>query len=229
MKIQEYTFAPGVTPETQKELLDGIESADSLEELFDVWFLQKGYRMGLGTAINDDGTHNPGAVALFFDTREGKEVCVTFISRNDLNAAFPDLIRFESFITGWTRRGIDFEMLDEQYNEWMQGMGFKETYALMGFIGPRRAAIPLMVSFALSKGGTIEARHINSSDYDPEDYQDDLDEEGIDLNECFTLTASIQKDPGRKGSPQGIFHPFYLYKRGTERNKGCLESALVGC
>lgn len=229
MKIQEYTFAPEVTPETQKELLDGIESAASLEELFDVWFLQKGYRMGLGTAINDDGTYNPEAVALFFDTREGKEVCVTFISRNDLIAAYPDLIRFESFITGWTRSGIDFEMLDEQYKEWMQGMGFKETYALMGLIGPRRAAIPLMVSFALSKGGTMEAHHINSGDYDPEDYQDDLEEEGIDLNECFTLTASIRKHPEREGSPQSIFHPFYLYKRDTKEKDGPAESASLAC
>ena len=229
MKVQEYTFAPGVPPETQKELLDGIESAASLEELFDVWFLQKGYRMGLGTAINDDGTHNPEAVALFFDTREGKEVCVTFISRNDLIAAYPDLTLFESFITGWTRSGIDFEMLDEQYKEWMQAMGFKETYALMGIIGPRRAAIPLMVSFALSKGGTIEAHHIDSSDYDPEDYQDDLDEEGIDLNECFTLTASIRKDPERKASPQSIFHPFYLYKRETNGKDGPAESPSLGC
>jgi hypothetical protein len=120
-------------------------------------------------------------------------------------------------------------MLDEQYKEWMQGMGFKETYALMGLIGPRRAAIPLMVSFALSKGGTVEAHHIDSRDYDPEDYQDDLDEEGIDLNECFTLTASIRKDPARKGSPQSIFHPFYLYKRETEINSGCAESAPAGC
>ncbi|MEY4667691.1 MAG: hypothetical protein RL518_390 [Pseudomonadota bacterium] len=229
MKVQHYTFAPEVTPETQKQLLNGIESAASLDELFDVWFLQKGYRMGLGTAINDDGTYNPEAVALFFDTREGKEVCVTFISRNDLIAAYPDLTLFESFITGWTKRGIDFEMLDEQYKEWMQGMGFKETYALMGIIGPRRAAIPLMVSFALSKGGTMEAHHIDSGDYDPEDYQEDLEEEGIDLNECFTLTASIRKDPERKGSPQSIFHPFYLHKRDANGKNEPAESASLGC
>ena len=212
MKIQDYTFAPEVTPEIQKDLLEGIERAASLDDLFDVWFLQKGYRIGMGTAINDDGTVNPEAVALYFDNEGGKEVCVTFISRNDLAAAFPDLIRFESFIKGWTKRGIDFDMLDEQYKEWMQGMGFKETYALMGLIGPRRAVIPLMVSFALSKGGTIEAHHINSRDYDPLDYQDDLDEEGIDLNECFTLHASMCKNPERKNSPGSIFLPFYCYK-----------------
>jgi hypothetical protein len=229
MKIQEYTFAPETTPETRKELLEGIERAASLDELFDVWFLQKGYRMGMGTAINDDGTFNPEAIALYFDTEEGKEVCVTFISRNDLIAAFPDLIRFDSFITGWTRSGIDFEMLDDQYKEWMQGMGFKETYALMGLIGPRRAAIPLMVSFALSKGGTIEAHHIDSRDYDPEDYQDDLDEEGIDLNECFTLHASMQKDPEKENSPHSIFHPFYLHKRDAQSKSEIVESAGAVC
>ena len=216
MKIQEYTFAPEVTLETQKELLDGIESAASLEEIFDVWFLQKGYRIGLGIAINDDGTHNPEAVALYFDTSDGKEVCSTFISRSELVAQFPGLVRFDSFITGWTRHGIDFDMRVEPYKEWMQGMGFKETYALMGIIGPRKAAIPLMVSFALSKGGTIEAHHITSSDYDPEDYQDDLEEEGIDLNECFTLHASIRKHPASKSSPHSIFHPFYLHKEDSE-------------
>ena len=73
MKIQDYTFAPEVTPEIQKELLEGIERAASLDELFDVWFLQKGYRIGMGTAINDDGTVNPEAVALFFDNEGGKD------------------------------------------------------------------------------------------------------------------------------------------------------------
>lgn len=229
MKIQEYTFAPEVTPETQRELLDSIESAGSLEEIFDVWFLQKGYRMGLGIAINDDGTHNPQAVALYFDTRDGKEVCSTFISRSELAGQFPGLVRFESFITGWTRYGIDFDMLEDEYKTWMQGMGFKETYALMGIIGPRKATIPLMVSFALSKGGTIEAHHIRSSDYDPDDYQDDLDEEGIDLNECFTLIASIRKHPAIESSPHSIFHPFYIHKEDSENINELDDRPAIVC
>jgi hypothetical protein len=214
MKIQEYTFAPGVTPETQRDLLDAIDSSASLDALFDVCFLNKGYRIGLGIAMNDDGTLNPEAVALYFDTKEGKEVCSAFLPRSELVERYPDLVRFDSFISGWTRHGIDFELRDEQFKNWMKGMGFKETYALMGLIGPRRAAIPLMVSVALSKGGTIEAHHIDRSDYDPEDYQDDLEEEGINLNECFTLHASIRKDPASDRSPQSIFHPFYLHKAG---------------
>jgi hypothetical protein len=46
-----------------------------------------------------------------------------------------------------------------------------------------------------------------------------LEEEGIDLNECFTLHASIRKHPASKSSPQSIFHPFYIHKEDSESTK----------
>jgi hypothetical protein len=183
-----------------------------LEEVLDVWFLEKGYRVGMGIAINDDGSLNPEAVALFFDTRDGKEVCTTFLSRKELIAQYPQVECFDAFRTGWAKRAPDFKMRSKKFKSWMQGLGFKETYALMGIIGPRTAAIPVMVSFALSRGGTIEAHHIDTKDYDLEDYGSDLKEEGIDLERCFTLNASIRKHPASKSSPMSVFYPFYCHK-----------------
>ena len=212
MKILEYTFAPEINPEIQRDLLHGIESAASLEELFDGLFLKKGYRMGMGVAINDDGSLNSEAIALYFNTSDGKDVCTTFLSRSEVASQYPEIVRFDSFIKGWSRHAIDFDMREDSYKAWMQGMGFKETWVLMGIIGPRRAAIPLMVSVALSKGGGIEAHHIDVENYDVEDYQADLDEEGIVLEECFTLHASFCKHPESATSPRSIFHPFYCHK-----------------
>ncbi len=101
---------------------------------------------------------------------------------------------------------------DEKYEQWLEQLGFSCSYALMCRIGSRSGALQLMMSFALSGKGIVEARHIDPKDPGYEDYDVDLAEEGIDLKDYFVVQATYLHHPDRRGSAQSIFDPFYCRK-----------------
>lgn len=213
MMIQDYQFTADVNPEIRRELLQLMEGATSLDEVFDRWFLEKGHQFGVGISVDDDGTSDPDAVTLCFDTKDGGEVCTATISRSEIIKSYPDTVSFDSFVKGWTNGTSHLELDEKKFEEWMKKLGFKESYALMGNIGPRQAVVPLMLSFALSKGGIVEARHFDCNDYLDCDDLNDLDEEEINLDDYFQLYAAYAKDPESRSSVKSIFHPFYCRKR----------------
>lgn len=212
MKIHECTFESEATEETRKEIMTWLEESISLEQLFEKWFMTRGGRLGLGVALDDDNSLKSEVIELCLDRNDGEPVCTIEISREYLKECYPSVLSFDSFVKGWSKHPTFLELHEKKFKTWMQGLGFTESFALMGIIGPRSAAIPLMLSFALSKGGMIEAQHIRRDEYPDEDYGMDLRKEGIDLDEHFSLYACYAKDPRRPSSSRSMFHPFYCRK-----------------
>lgn len=212
MKIQEFSFAKETTPEIKAELLQLVRQASSLDEIFDYWFLQKGNRISLSVMINDDGTLSRDSIAVCLDAADGAEVGVAYLLRSEVIQKYSEAVSFDSFIEARAHPFHLFEMHDEKFDEWMASLGFRDSYALMSRIGPRRAAMPLMVSFAMSGGGLVEARHIDLEHYSDEDYKEELDEEGVDFRNYFSLYASYVKNPTYRGSPRLHLDPIYCLK-----------------
>jgi hypothetical protein len=212
MQLTDYTFTEGTSLEAQGEIRTCIENADSLEDIFEDWFIRKGGRFGLGVALQDDGTLDCDTILLSLDAPDGAELCTIDIPRGEISRMYPSAISLDSFVKGWRKQPLHLELHDKKYKAWMRELGFTESYALMSVIGPRRAVIPLMLCFALSKGGVIEARHIRRDDYPDEDYGKDLAEEGIDLDEYFSLYGMYVKDPVGGLSYRSMFDPFYCRK-----------------
>lgn len=212
MKIQEHTFAPDINAETQAELLQLVEQASSLEDIFDVWFLEKGNRLGLGVALDDDGSLSKDLIALYFDTGDGREVCSMYLPRAEVKELYPDIVPFDSFVGKLDERSSHLPLKERKYNQWMKSLGFTRSYALMSRVGPRRAAIPVMLSFALSSGGTVEAHHLNPDHFSDEDYSSDLVEEGIEIGNYFNLYAMYSGNDSATRSRQFMLDPLYCHK-----------------
>jgi len=212
MMIQEYSFAEETTPDVQAEVLQIVQQSSSLDEVFDYWFLKKGNRLGLSVMINDDDTVNQDGIAVSFDTADGTEVGSVYLLRSEILERYPEAVPFDSFIKGKMRRFAHTEMYDKKYDRWMKSLGFKHSYALMARIGPRKAAMPLMVSFAISKGGTIEAQHITARDYPDEDCKEELEEEGLDMKNYFSLYASYTQNPVSQSAARLMFDPVFCLK-----------------
>jgi hypothetical protein len=212
MQLTNYTFTEGASPEAQSEIRTCVEKAHSLDDIFEDWFIRRGGRFGLGVALHDDCTLDGDTIVLSLDAPDGAELCAIDIPRGEIRKMYPSAMSLDSFVKGWRKKPLHLELHDKKYEAWMRELGFIESYALMSVTGPRRAAIPLMVCFALSKGGVIEARHIRRDHYPDEDYGQDLAEEGIDLNEYFSLHGMYVKDPAGGLSYRSMFDPFYLRK-----------------
>lgn len=214
MKISESHFAEGTSPEMQSYVLSLVERAVCFDDIFDEWFLEKGHRIGLGTALNDDYAVIREAVSLCFDMSDGTEVGHVLLSRSEVMEQYPKVESFDSFVKGWSKGHPHLELYEKKYKLWMKQLGFSQSFALMASIGPRSAATALMVSFALSSGGVVEAHHINPAHYDDIDYKADLDEEGIHLNEYFHVCAQYSKAPESSMQVASMFDPVYCRKAG---------------
>jgi hypothetical protein len=213
MRTSDWTFGEQTSAETREELRQRIENASSLEEIFDFWFLEKGKRLGLSVSVSEEtDTVNHDRVALFLDDGDGVPVCSVDLFRSDLITWYPKVVPFDSFVKEWSQESLHLELYDRKYERWMKSLGFTESYALMSCVGPRSAAIPVMLSFALSGKGVVEAHHVNVQDYSDEDYGADLDEEGIDINNYFNLYATYLKDPTSVSATRTMFDPFYCRK-----------------
>jgi hypothetical protein len=212
MRVSEWRFREQATFETRQELQQLIEQASSLDEIFNVWFLKRGKRLGLSMSVTDDNRVSQDTVALFLNDGDGTELCSVDLFRTDIISMYPQVSSFNSFVKEWCDDGAPLTLHDDKYRSWMQSLGFIDSYTLMTRIGPRSAAMPLMVSFALSGQGVVEAHHINITDYADEDYKADLDEEGIDLNHYFKLYAGYLKNPENESSMRTMFDPFYCRK-----------------
>lgn len=212
MRVGEWSFKEQASSEKQQELQKLVEQASSLDEIFDLWFLKMGNRLGLGMSITDDNQVNQDTVALFFDDGDGTELCSVDLFRTDIISMYPLVSSFDSFVKQWPGGGAPLKLHNDKYRSWIKSLGFVDSYALMSRIGPRSAVMPLMVSFALSGHGVVEARHIGIIHYADEDYKADLDEEGIDLNDYFQLNAGYIRNPEKKSSMRGMFDPFYCRK-----------------
>lgn len=212
MQITEHTFGCETTLADQKYILDLVRDSKSLDLIFDQWFFARGNRLGLGTALNDDCTLRSDAIALSFDAANGDEVGAVFIDRSEFIACHQQVPVFDSFVKGGDKKLHRLQLQEGKFDAWKRELGFIESYALMSLIGPRVAALPLMLSFGLSMGGMIQAEHIDSKRYDDEDYKFDLDEEGININDYFLLTAAYCSDPTPDIAPRWIFDPIYCRK-----------------
>jgi len=212
MKMSESNFAEGTSLEMQSYLRSLVERATSLDDIFNEWFLEKGHRIGLGTALNDDYTVMHEAISLSFDMSDGKELGYVFLSRSEVMEHYPKVESFDSFVKGWSKGHPHLELYDKKYKLWMKELGFSQSFALMASIGPRSAATALMVSFALSRGGATMAQHVNPKHYDDIDYKADLDEEGIDLNDYFYVYARYYKAPDSSMEVGSMFDPVYCRK-----------------
>jgi hypothetical protein len=212
MKISESHFAEGTSSEMQSYVLSLVERAVCFDDIFDEWFLEKGHRIGLGTALNDDYEVIGEAVSLYFDMSDGTKIGHVLLSRREVMEQYPKVESFDSFVKGWSKGHSHLELHDEKHELWMKSLGFSESFALMSVVGPRSAATALMVSFALSSGGVVEVYHINTSDFDDIDYRADLDEEGIDLNDYFHVCAQYSKGPNSSMEVASMFEPVYCRK-----------------
>lgn len=213
MRVLEWTFSEAASVESRRDLQKIVEQAASLDEIFDLWFLERGNRLGLSVAVEDDGKVSDEKIALFFDTGGGVEVGTAYLSRRDIMEMYPGVSSFDSFVKGWNKQSPRLALHEDAYASWIENLGFIDSYALMCRVGPREAAIPLMVSFALSKNGAVEAHHIDAKQLNDEDYKADLDEEGIDLRDYFNVYASYLENPASQGSMMTMFDPFYCHKR----------------
>jgi hypothetical protein len=212
MRTVEWCFGEHISAETRVELQQSIERASSLDEVFDLWFLDRGMRFGLCLSSEQDGTINHDRVVLFIDDSDGNEMCSVDVFREDLLKLYPGLSSFDSFVIGWDVRKLNLELDEDKYSSWQHELGLSDSNALMCKIGPRRAAMSMMVSFALSGKGVAEAHHVNPGDYDDEDYKDDLDEEGINLNDYFHVFATYIPNPSNQHSMRTLFDPVFCRK-----------------
>lgn len=212
MKAIEFDFTDAATPEMRTALLRLIEGAATLDEIFEEWFLTQGGRFGLSFATDDDDNQIPETLALFFDTADGDSILCATISRSELIKAYPQVAPFNIFVKGWKVESPSLELHERRYKRWLQRLGFTPSYALMARIGSRSGALSVMVSFALSGRGIAEAHHIDPNDPGYEDYELDLDEEGIDLKDYFYIQAAYQQYPSGRRGMRTIFDPFYCRK-----------------
>ena len=212
MRIIKAEFKDGATPEMRESLTGLIEQATTLDEIFEEWFLKLGHRFGVSVALDDDDRVIPNAFSLFFDTSDGEEILYVHLRRSELLQAYPNVAPFQIFIKGWGSEYLGVDMDELKYERWLKSLGFIDSYALMAQVGSRSGALQLMASFALSGKGICELHHIDPTEPFYEDYDYELEEEGIDIGEYFCLHAAYQKNPSCKGTMQTIFDPFYCKK-----------------
>ncbi|MEY4668221.1 MAG: hypothetical protein RL518_920 [Pseudomonadota bacterium] len=213
MRATEWNFGEQTSAETREELQRRIEHASSLDEILDFWFLEKGNRLGLSVSISEeDDTVNQDTIALFLDDSDGTSVCSVDLFRTDLMDMYPEVAPFDSFVKGWNKNRPCLELHERKFKLWMKSLGFSDSYALMSRIGPRSAALPVMLSFALSGKGVVEAHHVKLEHYPDEDYKADLKEEDIDLTDYFNLHAAYMKNPASRSGMMTMFDPFYCRK-----------------
>jgi hypothetical protein len=212
MKPIEIDFSDDATPEMKETLLGLIERATTLDEIFEEWFLKQGNLFGLSLAVDDDDNVIPNTISIFFDTADRKKILSLTISRHELIKAYPQVAPFSVFVKGWDEQRFRLELHELKYNRWLKRLGFVDSNALMSVTGSRSAALTVMVSFALSGKGIAEVNHLDPNDFDPEDYEADLEEEGIDLEDYFFVMAAYQKGKGGSMCTQALFNPFYCKK-----------------
>lgn len=212
MRIIKTAFKDAATPEMQDSLTRLIERATTLDEIFEDWFLQQGHRFGISMALDDNDGIIPDAFSLSFDTNAGEEILSVHLGRSELAQAYPNVPPFHIFVKGWgnKRVGVDVDKL--KYERWLKRLGFTDSYALMAYMGSRSGALQLMASFALSGKGICELRHIDPSEPFYEDYEYELEEEGVNISDYFCLHAAYQKNPSDRGTMQTVFDPFYCKK-----------------
>jgi hypothetical protein len=211
MQILEAEFTDAATPEIREYLSELILNAKSLDDIFDGWFLERGHTFGLSFAAEDELGKDilDDRFVIYFDTADGKAILYAYIPRTELMEAYPGVPSLDTFLKGWRKEGQILELDKSEYDQWLEGLGFKMSYALMGQMGPRSGALKLMVAFALSNRGIVETRHLEPNDPLYEDSQEEIDEEGIDLADYFWITGGY-RGPHKKGMiNQTMFDPFY--------------------
>ncbi len=212
MQTTEINFTEAATPEMKSALLGLIERAASLDEIFEEWFVKQGNRFSLGLAEDDDDTLMPDSISLCFDLSDRTEILSAFVERSELARLYPLVAPFNIFVKGWGKQSPLLQLHEMKYQKWLKRIGFGESDALMCRTGSRSAAMQLMVSFALSGRGFVEAWHIDPKDPFYEDYELDLAEEGIDLKDYFMLHAGYEKRSGLRCTGHTLFDPFYCKK-----------------
>lgn len=212
MKTIETEFTEAATPAMRETLVALLERATTLDDIFEEWFLKQGSCFGLSLAVDDDDNYIPDTIALYFETAEGEDVLCTTISRSELMKAYPQVAPFNIFVKGWVGEHPNLELDEQKYERWLKRLGFTPSDALMCHTGSRDGALSLMVSFALSGRGIAEARHIDPNDSYYEEYASELEEEGIDIKDYFSVYAAYRRHPGGRGGMQTIFDPFYCKK-----------------
>jgi hypothetical protein len=212
MRIIDAEFTDAATAGVKESLSKLIEQATTLDEIFEEWFIKQGHRFGISMALDDDDRVIPDTFSLFFETNEGVELLSARLSRSELLHAYPQVAPFNIFVKKWGDLYSGLEMDDGKYKKWLKRLGFTTSYALMAHMGSRSGALQLMASFALSGKGICELRHIDPTEPFYEDYEYELEEEGVDIGEYFCLHAAYQKNPSDRGTMQTVFDPFYCKK-----------------
>lgn len=213
MRITDFDFVPETDSQTKKDVISLVAGSATINPIFEEWFLVRKNRIGMSFACDEDNVPMPEVIAIYFDTHDGVEVGSIFIPRDELVAAHPEATNFDTFLTHSHRPNGKLHLHEEMVELWLQGLGYAANRT-GAHVGPESAAVPLMVSFALSRGGMIEAIHMGpGSQWNVERGLDAIVGR-LDRSACFSLVPCYCHDPrpNRSGTAQTLFDPLYCYK-----------------
>jgi hypothetical protein len=199
MRIHEYTFSQAASAQIREQVISASSESETLDELIDRWVLKSSGRLSLGVVFSDDNEHLPDMFAIAFDDSAGVEVCCATIERSFLKERYPEVCIYDSYVNDplatWEKRIVD----EVGWNRWRASIGMSQSFALMAAIGPRSAALPYALSFALSYGGIAEIRGVKPGDFSDEDMLEDLEKERLTMTDFFQVQAAYcnPKKPNR--------------------------------
>lgn len=218
MRIHEYTFSQSASVEIRKQIVSVATESDTLDELIDRWVLQLAGRLSLGVVFSDNDEHLPDMFAIAFDDPSGNEVCCATVERAILKERYPEVCTHDTYVNDPLARSDRYLFDREGWERWMTSIAMSESFALMTAIGPRSAALPYALSFALSYGGMAEIRGVKPDDFSDEDMLADLEKEDLTMTEFFKVQAAYCNPKQPKRGPQWFMDSVYFKREREERS-----------
>ena len=220
MQIAEYTFAESVDSSLRQKVTNIAAESETLDQILERWVLRHSGRLSIGEAFGDGPNDGPipHLIALGFDDKDGKEIGCCCIERSVLEAMYPDIPTYDRYVIGPSMNWMDREVDAAAWERWLASLGMSESYALMARIGPRSAALPYALAFALSGGGIVECREATDRYFPDEDMLPELAEENLNLDEYFRVSAAYYNPKFFKRGPRWMMDPVYFKRTDAATN-----------
>ena len=210
METQEITYFESADEGTRREIGSLIERSTTLQEILDYWCVERRSEMYVGVMLNDDHSIVDGVVGISFEAPDkGGDLACVVVDRAEITRGIEVPPHFETFTKPPTE---DWRSVDVNYkalNQWLEGLGFTISDALVARIGPRTAVVPLVLCFALSRSGTVEIRQADSEWFAEEDVAADLKDEGLDMHDFIEVHACYSGPPSKGVLPRLHLDPIY--------------------
>lgn len=220
MNVDALSFEDDTNAKVRKELTEVVESSSNLDDIIDRWLLEGKGTLYLSRSITNEGALSPDEVSIGFNSVDQEPYGDLTIKIDEITAPYKGVVSFDTFIKGWSKmpiggggKGIyELELDSDKLEAWTEKLGFEPSYVLYASMGPRRAAVMLILAFAISTGGFVDVRSISEDDVPVEDFEDEIEEEGIVIGDYFRLIPGYCKDLTDMGASQMMFDFFHCKK-----------------